>query len=210
VIRKLAKILNFNGKSLLRLAHIDKIPEDIKQELQNSAIITPKEIVDTREGELRQILENTKKHKKKDRTSLPAGCVPIINDHEGKLPRGFEEFEMLWEAANEFIQFSLAGISAAFAIRMPDVSMAQKEGISFPQGSLIFFSAAARLHAGDCIFVVYRSEDGWETLFRYLKGYNRTKIHLVSLNNRYRKEIILPRRLIHSIWNAVAHLELIE
>lgn len=65
IVKKLAKVLGVSKKVLLRLAHIDKIPEDIKQELQLSAVITPKKIVDTMEYELSTILKESLKPKKK-------------------------------------------------------------------------------------------------------------------------------------------------
>lgn len=115
------------------------------------------------------------------------------------------------ESCSEFVQFGLTGISVTFAIKIPDVSMTRKIGISFPKGNLVFFSPSKRLSEKDHVFLVYRKEKNLlSTVFRYVKEYKKRKVHLVPLNSRYRKEIILPRRMIESIWKPVAHLEIID
>ena len=210
VVRKLAKIFGVNKKLLLRLAHIDKIPEDLRQELQNSTILTPKKVIDSLDGDLSTIIAEKEGRRKKSHVPFPAGYVPIINNEEGCFPGNFDEFQKLWENTSESIQFNLAGTSVAFGIRMPDSSMIRKRGVFFPQDSIVLFSPVKRLQSGSYIFVVYRTEHGLSTVFRFLKDCTRSKIHLIPLNSRYRKEIILTRRMIDSTWKAVARLDLIE
>ena len=210
IVRKLAKIFGVNKKLLLRLAHIDKIPEDLRQELQNSTILTPKKVIDTLDGDFSTIIAEGDGRRKKNHVPFPAGYVPIIDNEQGCFPGGFAEFAKLWENTKESIQFNLAGTPVTFGLRMPDSSMMRKRGVSFPQDSLVLFSPIKRLQSGIYISVVYRTEHGLSMVFRFLKDCTRSKIHLVPLNSRYRKEIILTRRMIDSTWKAVARLDLIE
>lgn len=210
IVCKMARVLGIKRKVLLRLAHIDKIPEDIKQELRDSTIITPTKIIHQRGHDLATALrESTPGRKKKSRLLCPVGYVPVLNSDQDGYPSDFTDIEQLGKSTDEFVQLNIPGLQISFALRMPDISMERKRGVSFVKGSLVFFSPAKRPAAGDNIFVVYRSEKGLSSIFRNLKEYSRKKVHLITLNSNYRKEIILPRQEIDQIWTAVAHLSLL-
>lgn len=206
VVGKMAKILGTNKKTLLRLAHVDKISEDIKQELRSSIIMTSPQLVHNVGETLTTLLSvsgSDSQHKLEP--PFPTGCIPIIADEKNLA--NLTSLGVLWENPQEFVQLNIPGFHISFGLRMSDVSMEHNKGVSFSQGSLVFFAPATRVRPGDSVFLAYRSERGLSTIFRAIREYNRRRIHLVPLNSHYRKEIILPRQLIEKMWKAVACLQ---
>lgn len=207
VVRKLARVLKADKKILLRLAHIDKIPKDIRQELQVSKIITPRSLLEENSPDLGSILKDGEKKRRRS-VGSPQGYIPIINQISPVYPNGFSSFADLVKETNDFVQFSLAGIKVSFAIQLIDVTMERKLSPSFEEGALVFFSENAKVKKEDFVFVVYQEGTELTTTFRQLKEYDRSKVQLTALNPRYRKDITLNRRMMKEIYKAIGYLKL--
>ena len=201
MIRKLCKILKIDRKILLRLSHIDKIPEDIKQELHVSKIITPSRYLKEKGSELSSILEEEYNKRK----SMPEDYVPLVSNYE-KIEGDFEEYV---KNVQEYIRFKLYKMLVVFALQIFDDTMERKILPSFSKGNIVFFSKMEHIHRDDFVFVIYQNSSGTQKVFRQVVESNRGKIYLKALNPRLRKEIVISRKNILGIWRAVGRLDLL-
>ncbi|WP_372368478.1 helix-turn-helix domain-containing protein [Candidatus Uabimicrobium sp. HlEnr_7] len=200
LIRKLCKVLKMDRKVLLRLSHIDKIPEDIKQELHISKIITPSKYLKEKGNELSSILEEEYTKRK----SMPEDYIPLIHNYE-KIEQDFEEHI---KNVQDYVRFKIYKISIVFALHIFDEMMERKALPSFCKGNVVFFSEIEHIHKNDFVFVIHQNQSGMQKTFRQVTESNRGKIYLKALNPRFRKETIISRKNIIGIWRAVGRLEL--
>jgi transcriptional regulator with XRE-family HTH domain len=205
IVCKLARSLCVDRKILLRLAHIDKMPEDIRQDMKLSAVAMPSKFVHMLEDEA-ALLSDSIGDNQKGKVYFPAGYIPVLNHYQEE---GLSSLKNLLENAKEYIQVNIPGLYATFALRIGDTSMQRKRGISFDEGSLVFFSSITRIRPCDCLFVVYHNERGLSTLFRCVGECNRRRVRLIPLKSHYCKDTVLPRQSIEKVWKAVAQLKTI-
>lgn len=201
MIRKFCKIFKIDKKILLRLAHIDKISDDIKQELYISKIITPSKYLKEKGKELSSILEESYKGNRK--TNISEDYIPIINNYK-KIDGNFDEY---LKNVKDYVRFKLDKVNISFALQIHDDSMERKTSISFKKGDIVFFSKIERIHKNDFVFVVYQSDVEITQTFQQVTESNRGKIHLKSLSPKRRKELVVSRKDIVGIWKAVNRLD---
>lgn len=209
IISKMARILGGNRKLLLRLAHIDKIADDIKQELKTSTMILPPKLAQQNKQDIASLLINSQDHKKRKTDVNFAGYIPVIYNRKEGLVLSEAASSAAWDNPSEFIQVNVPGLHILFALRMLDKSMEQKTGTSFRQNGLVLLARCKRVQRGDTLFVVYRDAERRCAIFRYLQECNRRRMHLVTLDSHGRGATILSRKMVLEMWKAVAYMEIL-
>ncbi|HNZ65855.1 MAG TPA: helix-turn-helix transcriptional regulator, partial [Planctomycetota bacterium] len=198
LIKKIAKVLNIPARDLLRLAHIDKIPKDIKAELKTSTIIS------SNNKKSKNIIVSSLIHKQED--NFPKGYLPVLKGNP--FPSQFINLENLLKTTKEVVQFSIPGIKIDFALQICDNSMCNKENPLFQQDSIVLFRPIKKPFLGIPVFIIYKNLDKTcNSTFRIVKNITNTIITLHPINRQYKKEIHLVRKNIVGIWKAIACIQ---
>jgi transcriptional regulator with XRE-family HTH domain len=208
IINKMARALSGNRKLLLRLAHIDKIAEDIKQELKLSTMILPPKLAQQNKQDISSLLINNHEHKRKDNVNF-AGYIPVVYNRKQGVVLSQMTSVAEWENPEGFVQVNIPGLHILFALRMMDSSMEHRTGTSFRQNGLVLLARCKRVQPGDSLFVVYQDAQRICAIFRYLEACNRRRLYLVTRNSHEREETILPRKTVVEMLKAVAYLEIL-
>lgn len=204
IVTKLARALGADLETMLRIAHIDRIPLDIKQELLYSSILSSPSSVDKVGGSLRSLLweASPRKRKGKPPTMAPSDSIPILSFPDGDFPIAFEKEEDFWKT-QEYMQFQLAGSQVSFALRMPDKSMEKARKAFFDKGNLVFFTPLTKWQPQDFVFVLYEAgSKGIQATFRLLEDCDRRELLLVAPGHRNLSETI-SRKNVVGTWKAM-------
>jgi phage repressor protein C with HTH and peptisase S24 domain len=193
LLRKLEKILRFEPGLLLHIAHMDRVPPDIRNkyeiaEAENKKwrnliknLITQK----TPETTIDDLLAESNLDVKHLSSPLPTGqLVPIINKVSAGYPSDFDDLDYPVGAANDYLRCPDLHDPNAFAIRVVGDSMEPK----FHQGDIVILSPAAEVRSGDDCFVRLISPNG--TDFKRVFFEPENKLRLQPRNDKYPPEII--------------------
>ena len=205
LLRRLEKVLKFKRGFLLRLAHVERIPLELRQEFESAEAENEK---------LRQLAAKLAK-KKSDKAKLKtinklktgkspkplAGrLVPIINKVTAGYPRDFDDLDYPVGIADDYVRCPDVHDPNAFAVRVIGDSMEPK----FFQGNIIIFSPAAEVRNGDDCFI--RFADPHETTFKRVYFERGRQVRLQPRNDKYSPLIIKSSR-INGMYRAVMKYE---
>jgi len=188
LLRKLEKILEFESGLLLHIAHMEKVPSDIRlqyefSEAQNrkmrqfiknliSAKSAPAAMDKLRAGIRLQIENNP--------SSPAAGyLVPLIDKNDIDYPENPDDWERFLAAADDYIRCLDLHDPKAFAVSLEDDSMEPK----FCRGNIVVFSPAARVQTGDDCFICF-GESREKTFKRVFFEKNNT-LRIQPRNEKY-------------------------
>jgi repressor LexA len=206
---KLEKILDFEPGLLLHIAHMERVPSDIRQGY---------ETVEAENQKWRQLIK-TLVHAKPDkenidtilaendlnivqgRASLAAGrLVPVINKVTAGYPADFNDLDYPVGVADDYVRCPDLHDPNSFAVRVVGDSMEPK----FQEGDIVVFSPAAEVHNGDDCFVRFTMPH--ETTFKRIFFESDNKIRLQPRNEKYSPMIIDGKR-IDGLYRAVIKYE---
>jgi phage repressor protein C with HTH and peptisase S24 domain len=210
LLTKLEKILEFEPGLLLHIAHMERIPPDIRQEYESAEAENLK---------MRQFLKNLI-HKKTDpdqldtlftkseldteksTASLSAGrLVPVINKVAAGYPSDFNDLDYPVGVADDYVRCPDLHDPNAFAVRVVGDSMEPK----FREGDIVVFSPAAEVHNGDDCFIRFATPH--ETAFkRVFFEPEENKVRLQPRNEKY-SPIIIDGKRINGLYRAVTKYE---
>ncbi len=195
LIAKLEKILKFKKGYLLYLAHKEKLPSDIRREL---------EALHAENRKYRSLLQNILKRKQKvsdlgrllsdqdfqDIKDRPPGnWIPIINKVAAGYPSDFDDLGYPVGFADDYVLAPDLNDPNAFAVRVVGDSMEPE----FRQGDIVIFSPAAPVQSGYDCFI--RFQNPYEATFKRVFFDAKNQIRLQPRNEKYPPQFVKPSRI---------------
>jgi repressor LexA len=205
LLTKLEKILEFEPGLLLHIAHLERLPSDIRQEYESAEAENQKwrKIIKNLISEkadanrLGELLAESDLNIEQEKLPLAAGrLVPVINKVSAGYPSDFDDLDYPVGIADDYIRCPDLHDPNAFAVRVVGDSMEPK----FCEGDIVIFSPAAEVHNGDDCFVRFTSPH--ETTFKRVFFESDNKIRLQPRNEKYSPTIVDGNR-INGLYRAV-------
>jgi len=209
LLKKLEKILEFEPGLLLHIAHMERLPSDIRQEYESTEAENQrwrqfiKNLIHqkTDVGKLDTLLAESSLDTEQAKASLAAGrLVPIINKVAAGYPADFDDLDYPAGVADDYVRCPDVHDPNAFAVRVVGDSMEPK----FFEGDIVIFSPAAEVHNGDDCFI--RFAEPHETTFKRVFFEPDNKVRLQPRNEKYSPAIIDGKR-INGLYRAVIKYE---
>jgi len=209
LLKKLESVLKFESGLLRHIAHIERMPVDIRQdyetkEAQNQrlrAII--RDIVQrkTDPSELDDIVKRDRLDIGTDSTTIKSSqVVPVINNVAAGYPVDFDDMGYPAGFADDYVRCPDLHDPNAFAVRVIGDSMEPK----FQQGDIVIFSPAVEISNGDDCFVRFTLPH--ETTFKQVFFEPDDKVRLQPRNHKHPPLIIEGKR-INGLYRAVIKYE---
>ena len=188
MLTKLERVLKFEKGLLMHIAHMERMPSDIRHGYESAELENQKwrQIAKNLLGRkvavsrLKRVLAANKLKVDPQQKPLSAGrLVPVINKVSAGYPTDFNDLDYPVGIADDYIRCPDLHDPNAFAVRVVGDSMEPK----FCQGDIVIFSPAAEVHNGDDCFV--RFADPHETTFKRVFFEKGDKIRLQPRNEKY-------------------------
>jgi phage repressor protein C with HTH and peptisase S24 domain len=205
LLKKLEKVLKFDKGVLLHIAHIERMPTDVRSDYETKdaenrrfkQII--KNIVDNKVSskEIDKILGDEEINIDTDQPSLKAGqLVPIINKVSAGYPTDFDDLDYPAGFADDYVRCPDMHDPNVFAVRVIGDSMESK----FQEGDIVIFSPATQVNSGDDCFV--RFAQPHESTFKRVFFEDDKHIRLQPRNDKYAPTVVEGDR-INGMYRAV-------
>jgi len=211
LLLKLEQLLQFDPNLLVHIAHMEKLPVDVREIFE----ITKAQNTELR-GMIRQVagkgdldkLRQTPKFQELindtadnvQQIHTAGKLVPVINDVVAGYPVDFDDKGYPPGGADDYVRCPDLHDPNAFAVRVVGDSMEPK----YQQGDIIVFSPAIEVRSGDDCFV--RMADPHETTFKQVFFEDNDQIRLQPRNHKY-SPTVLNRQKINGLWRAVIRYE---
>ena len=208
LLTRLERVLQFDGGLLLNIAHLERMPSDVRgayesREAENQKLrhlvrrLTEK---GTKASEIHALLAGTKLGKD-GRLPLAAGrLVPIINKVSAGYPTDFNDLDYPVGVADDYVRCPDLHDPNAFAVRVVGDSMEPR----FFEGDIVIFSPATEVQNGDDCFIRFTMPH--ETTFKRVFFEKEDKVRLQPRNERYSPTVVDGHR-IDGIYRAVIRYE---
>ncbi len=209
LLAKLEQVLKFENGTLLHMAHIERMPSDIRgayeaKEAENQKLrqyVQKHMGKGKKKGDLNAIIGKTRLNVAEGKSALAAGrLIPIINRVSAGYPTDFNDLEYPVGVAEDYVRCPDQHDPNAFAVRVVGDSMEPR----FHEGDIVVFSPAADVRNGDDCFV--RFTQPHETTFKRVFFEADKKIRLQPRNDQYSPTIVDGKR-IDGIYRAVSRYE---
>lgn len=211
LLRKLETVLKFEAGILQHIAHMERMPSDIKQGY---------EAIDAENRKFRQIIRNIVQQKpdglqigdiisddqlqiamdEKTPKLRPGQLIPIINRVSAGYPTDFDDMGYPVGFAEDYVRCPDLHDVNVFAVRVVGDSMEPK----FSEGDIVIFSPATEVNNGDDCFVRFTMPH--ESTFKRVFFEADDKVRLQPRNEKYRPTEIDGER-INGIYKAVVRYE---
>jgi repressor LexA len=197
LLQKLEKVLGFETGTLLLLAHMERLPADVKDKIETNDATIEKWIklnIDPN--------KNDSQETPVARPSItPGRLIPIINKVAAGYPTDFNDLDYPVGIADEYIRCPDIHDPNAFAVRVVGDSMEPK----FHEGDIIVFSPKVEVQSGDDCFVRFTTPH--ETTFkRVFFEKDNNIIRLQPRNEKYAPMMVEGTR-ISGIYRAIIRQE---
>jgi repressor LexA len=211
LLNKLEEVLEFEPGLLLHIAHLERMPSDIRQKYESAEAEVQKwrQIVknvinkEVSPNKLGRLVSKKKLKMKQDKAPLAAGrLVPVINRVAAGYPRDFNDLDYPVGIADDYIRCPDVHDPNAFAVRVVGDSMEPK----FSEGDIVIFSPAAEVHNGDDCFVRFAVPH--ETTFKRVFFEQKNQIRLQPRNEKYSPTTVEGKR-INGIYRAIIKHEIL-
>jgi len=211
LLNKLEEVLEFEPGLLLHIAHLERMPSDIRQKYESAEAENlkwrqiVKNVIDKQvsPNKLGRLVSKSKLKMKQDKTPLAAGrLVPVINKVSAGYPRDFNDLDYPVGIADDYIRCPDVHDPNAFAVRVVGDSMESK----FREGDIVIFSPATDVHNGDDCFVRFAMPH--ETTFKRVFFEPDDKVRLQPRNDKYAPSIVEGKR-INGIYRAIIKHEIL-
>ncbi len=207
LLTRLERFLKFKSGQLLHIAHMERMPSDIRgayesREAENQKLRHYlKELTQKQKKRPGRALAALLADEKKGKSPLAAGrLVPIINKVAAGYPTDFNDLDYPVGVADDYVRCPDLHDPNAFAVRVVGDSMEPK----FHEGDIVVFSPAVEVHNGDDCFVRFTMPH--ETTFKRVFFENDKKVRLQPRNERYSPTVVEGAR-INGIYRAVSRYE---
>jgi phage repressor protein C with HTH and peptisase S24 domain/DNA-binding XRE family transcriptional regulator len=209
LLTKLERTLKFDKGLLLHIAHMERMPPDIRHQYESSEAENKrwrqlvKKIVGRKGNvsKLRAILAKSKLPIEKPAASIsPGKLIPIINKVSAGYPTDFNDLDYPAGIADDYVRCPDLHDPNAFAVRVVGDSMEPR----FRQGDIVIFSPAAEVQNGDDCFIRFAAPH--ETAFKRVFFEPDKKVRLQPRNERYSPMVVKGAR-INGLYRAVLKYE---
>jgi phage repressor protein C with HTH and peptisase S24 domain len=209
LLKKLEKVLEFEPGLLLHIAHMERMPTDIRQEFESAEAENQrwrrilKNVIQkkARASQLRELLAKSNLDIEQAEASLAAGrLVPIINKVAAGYPADFDDLSYPAGVADDYVRCPDLHDPNAFAVRVVGDSMEPK----FQEGDIVIFSPGAEVNNGDDCFIRFAMPH--ETTFKRVFFEPSNKVRLQPRNEKYSPTIVDGKR-INGLYRAVIKYE---
>jgi repressor LexA len=210
LLRKLEQVLKFEKGELLHIAHLEKMPPDVREMYEAS---------EAEREKLRRLIKtltsDAARHGEKKPNNflsavsassavkpvLSAGrLVPVINKVSAGYPTDFDDLDYPVGVADDYIRCPDVHDPQAFAVRVVGDSMEPK----FKEGDFVVFSPAVQVANGDDCFVRFSSPH--ETTFKRVFFEPNEMVRLQPRNEKYPPTIVEGKK-INGLYRAIAKVE---
>lgn len=208
---KLEKLLGFEPGLLLHIAHLERMPSDIRQGYESiqaenlrwrqliKNIISSKNVPDNIDSIIKE--GNLQTHQEQGPVSA-GKLIPVINKVAAGYPTDFDDLNYPAGVADDYVRCPDLHDPNAFAVRVIGDSMEPK----FREGDIVVFSPAAEVHSGDDCFI--RFSEPHETTFKKVYFEQNNMIRLQPRNEKYAPLIVDGKR-INGMYKAVIKYEIL-
>ncbi len=205
LLSKLEKVLEFKRGQLLHIAHLERMPSDIRQQYESAESENQKwrqiarNLIDKKVSIKRfgALLARNKLATEQSKSTLAAGrLVPVINKVSAGYPTDFDDMDYPVGIADDYIRCPDLHDPNAFAVRVVGDSMEPR----FCEGDIVIFSPAAEVHNGDDCFIRFAMPH--ETTFKRVFFEAENKIRLQPRNEKYSPTIVDGNR-INGLYRAI-------
>ncbi len=210
---KLEKCLAFNPGDLLKLAHLQKMPADVRHAFENNqaeieywrSLVRKLSVNHNIAGQIDKKYNDSLKKEDNNCHSMavPGSMVPVINRVSAGYPVDYDDMGYPPGGADDYVRCPDLHDPNAFAVRVVGDSMEPK----YKQGDIIVFSPNITVNNGDDCFV--RMADPHETTFKQIFFNEDGTVRLQPRNNKY-APLILPPGKINGLYKAVIRYERIS
>jgi len=209
LLTKLEKVLQFERGLLLHIAHMQRLPSDIRQRYESTESENQKwrqiarNLIEKKSSpsRLKSLLAKRKLDVRQTKPSLAAGrAVPVINKVSAGYPTDFDDLDYPVGIADDYIRCPDLHDPNAFAVRVVGDSMEPK----FHEGDIVVFSPAAEVRNGDDCFVRFAMPH--ETAFKRVFFEVDNKVRLQPRNEKYSPSIVDGKR-INGLYRAIIRHE---
>jgi repressor LexA len=195
---KLEAYLKFTPGQLLHVAHMERMPSDIRRDFESIDAenrkykqllkrIAEHQVDSTRVGEL---LKEFDLQTEQAVNELKAGqLVPVINRVSAGYPADFDDMGYPVGIAQDYVRCPDLHDPNAFAVRVVGDSMEPK----FSEGDIVVFSPAADVQNGDDCFV--RFSQPHESTFKRIFFETDGKVRLQPRNETYAPQVVEGSRV---------------
>jgi SOS-response transcriptional repressor LexA len=167
LLQKLEKTLGFETGTLLYIAHMERMPADVRIRVEQM------------ENEIEKIRGPQQQQPEKKPGIVHGRLIPIINKVAAGYPTDFNDLDYPVGIADEYIRCPDVHDPNAFAVRVIGDSMEPK----FKEGDIIIFSPKADVKSGDDCFVRFASPH--ETTFKRVFFEQDDVVRLQPRNDKY-------------------------
>ena len=209
LLRRLEKILEFEPGLLLHIAHMERLPSDLRGEYESAEAENKrwrqfiKNLIHqkTDVSQIDKLLAESELDAEKDTSLLAAGrLVPVINKVAAGYPSDFDDLDYPVGVADDYVRCPDLHDPNAFAVRVVGDSMEPK----FCEGDIVVFSPAAEVHNGDDCFI--RFAEPHETAFKRVFFEPESKVRLQPRNEKY-SPITIDGKRINGLYRAITKIE---
>jgi len=212
LLSKLENLLAFEPGLLLHIAHMEKLPADVRQsyefaQAENSYWRSLIQRVVQGQGDLDQLLQSKEAQSYMEteppntQTVATAGkLVPVINKVPAGYPVDFDDMGYPPGGADDYVRCPDLHDPNAFAVCVVGDSMEPK----YHEGDIIIFSPAAGVENGDDCFI--RMANPHETTFKQVFFDEHEVIRLQPRNQKY-SPIVMDKQRINGLYKAIIRYE---
>lgn len=208
LLTKLEEILGLEPGYLIHIAHMNRLPVDIRGQIENAEAENFKlrkfveNLFEFKDDDLKleKILADSRKKFGKFNSSKPAGLIPIINNVSAGYPTDFDDLDYPTGIADDYVRCPDINDPNAFGVRVVGDSMEPK----FIEGDIIIFSPNVQVNNGDDCFV--RFCDPHQTTFKRIYFEDGNQLRLQPRNDKYPPSIV-PGNRINGLYRAVRKIQ---
>jgi len=209
LLTKLEKVLEFEPGLLLHIAHMQRLPADIRQRYESTEAENQKwrqiikNLIDKKAdpSRLSALLGKSRLDIEQPTVPLPAGrLVPVINRVAAGYPADFDDLDYPAGVADDYVRCPDLHDPNAFAVRVIGDSMEPR----FHEGDIVIFSPRSEVQNGDDCFVRFATPH--ETTFKRVFFEPDNRVRLQPRNEKY-SPIIIEGSRINGLYRAIMKYE---
>jgi len=209
LLRGLEQVLGFEPGLLLHIAHVERMPSDIRQEYESAEAENKKlrglikRLIKKSpdKAKMKRLLKAEKVNIEQVSESIsPGRLVPVINKVAAGYPADFDDLDYPVGIADDYVRCPDIHDPNAFAVRVVGDSMEPK----YIEGDIVVFSPAVEVRSGDDCFV--RFSEPHETTFKRVFFEKDDQVRLQPRNEKYAPMIIEGKR-VNGLYRAVIKYE---
>ncbi len=208
LLRKLEKILDFENGYLIHIAHMDKLPVDLRGQIETAEAENQKlrhlvkNLFDSKDDDMKieQILTENQLHFLNTSKENTARLIPIINKVSAGYPADFDDLDYPAGIADDYIRCPDVSDPNAFAVRVVGDSMEPK----FFEGDLVIFAPNIQVNNGDDCFI--RFCDPHEATFKRIFFEQDKTLRLQPRNDKYPPRLVATEK-INGLYRAIRKIQ---